>query len=119
MRIISTPARSERPVACASKESAPLEQAGAPALAAIAGTPFSFPVFPAALRVVANSTTTPLMRAPKPEGAASQTAPPGELGGDRSDLQIPRLSLVKRLISFPSLLGRPACRRAFRALARV
>jgi hypothetical protein len=49
--------------------------------------------------------TTPLLRAPKPEGAASQAAPLGDLGGHPSNLQIPRQSLAKRLISFPALLG--------------
>ncbi len=49
--------------------------------------------------------TPPLSRTPKPEGAASQAAPPGDLGDQTSDLQMPRQSLVKRLISFPVLLG--------------
>ena len=49
--------------------------------------------------------TTPLLRAPKPQGAASQAAPPGGLGGYPSNWQIPRQSLAKRLISFPALLG--------------
>ncbi len=50
-------------------------------------------------------TTTPLLRVPRPEGAASQPAPQGGLGGHPSDLRIPRQSLAKRLISFPALLG--------------
>ena len=49
--------------------------------------------------------TTPWLRAPKPEGAASQAEPAGDQGGHPSDLQIPRQSLAKRLISFPALLG--------------
>ena len=48
---------------------------------------------------------TPLSRAPKPEGGASQAAPPGDRSGHPADLQIPRQSLAKRLISFPALLG--------------
>ena len=49
--------------------------------------------------------TAPSLVAPKPEGAASQAAAPDDLGGHRSDLQMPRQSLAKRLISFPVLLG--------------
>ena len=49
--------------------------------------------------------TPPLLRAPKPEGAASHAASPGELGGRPPDLQMPRQSVAKRLISFPVLLG--------------
>ena len=49
--------------------------------------------------------TPPLSRTPKPEGAASEAAPPGDLGDQTSDLQMPRQSLLIRLISFPALLG--------------
>jgi hypothetical protein len=49
--------------------------------------------------------TAPSLVAPKPEGAASQAAAPDDLGGHRSDLQMPRQSLAKKLISFPALLG--------------
>ena len=46
--------------------------------------------------------TTDLLRVPKPEGPASQAAPPAVYA---SHLQMPRQSLAKRLISFPALLG--------------
>ncbi len=52
-----------------------------------------------------NSTKTPFLRSPEPERAASQAAVPGGPDGHPSDLQIPRQSLAKRLISFPALLG--------------
>ncbi len=49
--------------------------------------------------------TSALLRALKPEGQASPSEPGGGLGGYPSDLQTPRQSLAKRLISFPALLG--------------
>jgi hypothetical protein len=52
-----------------------------------------------------NSTKTPLLRPPEPEGAASHAPLPGDPGSHPSDLQMPRQSLAKRLISFPVLLG--------------
>jgi hypothetical protein len=52
-----------------------------------------------------NSTKTPLSRPPEPEGAGSHATLPGDPGGHPSDLQIPRQSLAKTLISFPVLLG--------------
>jgi hypothetical protein len=49
--------------------------------------------------------TPPLLRAPKPEGAASHAASPGELGSRPPALEMPRQSVAKRLISFPVMLG--------------
>jgi len=57
------------------------------------------------MKSLLNSTESPLLRPPEPEGAASHATLPGDLGGHPLDLKIPRQSLAKRLISFPALLG--------------